>query len=117
MREQIGVTGMDVGISRAGRLGCTTVAIVGGGGVERPGGALRIRRRCLNDVVRGIIGIGAGIDIGDTGGGGGNGPVGGGVGGTSNAGGIPCPWDKLESGTLSTLVLRLCKRDVGVVLG
>ena len=54
-----------------------------------------MHRRCLNDVVRGIIGMGAGIDIGDTGSGGGNGPVGGGVGGTSNAGGqaggMACP--------------------------
>ena len=33
---------------------------------EQPGGALRMRRRCLNGVVRSIIGIGAGIDIGDT---------------------------------------------------
>jgi hypothetical protein len=93
------------------------VAIVGGGGVERPEGALRMRRRCLKDVVRGIMGIGAGIDVDGTNGGGGNGPVGGGVGGTSNAGGMTCPWDKLECGTLSTLVLRLCERDEGAVLG
>jgi hypothetical protein len=33
---------------------------------EQPGGALRMRRRCLNVVVRSIIGIGAGIDIDDT---------------------------------------------------
>jgi hypothetical protein len=46
-----------VGISSAGRLVCTTVAIVGGGGVERPEGALRMRRRCLNDVVRGMMGV------------------------------------------------------------
>ena len=61
MGSQIGVLGgMDVGISSAGRVGCTTEDIVGaGGGVERPGGALRIRRRCLNDVVRGTVGIGA----------------------------------------------------------
>lgn len=98
-------------------MGCTTVAIVGGGGVERPEGVLRIRRRCLNDVVRGIMGIGAGIDVDVTDGGGGNGPVGGGVGGTSNAGGMACPWDKPERGTLSTLVLRLCERDEEAVLG
>ena len=36
---------------------------------------------------------------------GGNGPVGGGVGGISNAGGMACLWDKLESDTLSALVL------------
>jgi hypothetical protein len=117
MRSQIGVTGIKVGISSAGRLGCTTVAIVGGGGDERLEGALRMRRRCLSDVVRGIIGSGAGIGVGATGGGGGSGPVGGGVGGTSNAGGMACPWDKLGRGTLSTLVLRLCERDVGAVLG
>jgi hypothetical protein len=91
MRSQIGVAGMDVGISSAGRLGCTTVVIVGGGGVERPEGALRMRRRCLSEVVRGIVGSGAGIDVGATGGGGGSGPVGGGVGGTSNAGGTTYP--------------------------
>lgn len=28
-----------------------------------------------------------------------------------------CPCDKLECGTLSTLVLRLCERDTGAVLG
>jgi hypothetical protein len=94
--SQIGVAGIDVGISSGGRLGCMTAAIVGGGGVERPEGALRMRRRCLNDVVRGMIGSGAGIDVNVTGGGGGSGPVGGGVGGTSNAGGMACPWDKLE---------------------
>jgi hypothetical protein len=42
------------------------------------------------------------------------------VGGISNAGGMACPWDKLESDTLSALVLRLClslcERDVGAVL-
>jgi hypothetical protein len=92
------------------------VAIVGGGGVERPEGMLRMRRCCLSDIVRGMAGNGAGIDVGGTGGGGGSGSVGGGVGGTSNAGGMACPWDKLERGTLSTLVLRLCERDVGAVL-
>jgi hypothetical protein len=71
----------------------------------------------LNDVARGIIGTGAGIGVGATGGGGGSGPVGGGVGGTSNAGGTACPWDQLERGTLSTLVLLLCDRDVGAVQG
>ena len=60
MGSQMGVgDGMDVGISRE-RFGCTTVDIVGaGGGVERPEGALRIRRRCLSDVVRGTVGSGA----------------------------------------------------------
>ena len=33
---------------------------------EQPRGALRMRRRCLNGVVRSMIGIGTGIDIGDT---------------------------------------------------
>ncbi len=56
----MGVAGMDVGISSMSRLGCTTVVIVGGcGGVERPEGALRMRRRCLSDVVRGMVGSGA----------------------------------------------------------
>ena len=60
MGSQIGIGGMVVGISSAGRFGCTTVAIVGaGGGVERPEGVLRIRRRCLSDVVRGTVGSGA----------------------------------------------------------
>jgi hypothetical protein len=30
---------------------------------ERPGGVLRMRRRCLNGVVRGIIGIGAAVEV------------------------------------------------------
>jgi hypothetical protein len=111
MGSQIGVAGINVGISSAGSLGCTTEVNVGGGGAERPE-ALRMRRRCLSDVVCGMAGSGGGIDVGGTGGGG-SGPVGGGVGGTSNAGGMPCPWDKLEHGALSTLVLRLCERDVG----
>ena len=51
MRSPIGVTGI-VGISSAGRTGGMTV-VIGGGGVERPDGALRIRRRCLSDVARG----------------------------------------------------------------
>ena len=38
------------------------------------------------------------------------------MGGISNAGGMACLWDKLESDTLSALVLRLCERDVGAVL-
>jgi hypothetical protein len=60
MGSQIGVAGMDVGISSIGRLGCTTVVIGdGSGGVERPEGALRMRRRCLSDVVRGMVGSGA----------------------------------------------------------
>ncbi len=109
--------GMDVGISSA-RVGCTTVVIVGGGGgVERPEGELRMRRRCLSDVVRGTVGSGACIGVGVTWGGGGNGRIGGGFGGTSNAGGIVSPCEKLERGTLSTLVLRLCERVAGAVLG
>ena len=91
IRSQIGVGGIAVGISRAGRAGGgTTVAIAGGGGVERPEGALRIRRRCLNDDVRGTLGSGAGVDVGvgTTRGGGGSGPVGGGLGGTSKAEGM-----------------------------
>lgn len=48
MRSRIGVTGIDVGISSAGRTGGMTV-LIRGGGVERPDGALRIRRRCLSD--------------------------------------------------------------------
>jgi hypothetical protein len=60
MGSQIGVGGMDVGISSGGRFECTNGVIVGGGGgVERPEGALRIRRRCLSDVVRGTVGSGA----------------------------------------------------------
>lgn len=118
MGSQIGVRGgIDVGISSAGRVGCTTALIAGaGGGVERPEGALRIRRRCLSDVARGTVGSGAWIGVGVTagGGGGGSGPVGGGVGGTSNAGGM---YDKVECGTLSTLVLRLCERVAGAVFG
>ena len=91
IRSQIGVAGgSDVGISRAGSAGGTTVAIAGGGGVERPEGALRMRRRCLNDDVRGTLGSGAGgrVGVGATRGGGGSGPVGGGLGGTSNAEGM-----------------------------
>jgi hypothetical protein len=44
MRLQIGVAGVDVG-SRAQlrrKLGCTTMVIVGGGGVERAEGAERM---------------------------------------------------------------------------
>lgn len=60
MGSQIGIGDMHVGISSAGRFGCITVVIVGaGGGVERPEGALRIRRRCLSVVARGIVGSGA----------------------------------------------------------
>ena len=100
---------MDMGISRAGSAGGKTVAIGGAGGVERPEGALRIRKRCLSDDVRGTLGSGAGIGVGTTRGGGGKGPVGGGVGGTSSAGGMTWPWDtdNVECGPLSTLVLRL----------
>lgn len=51
MRSPIGVAGIGVGISSAGRAGA--VIIIGGGGVvERPEGALRIRRRCLSEAVR-----------------------------------------------------------------
>ena len=88
IRSPIGVAGIDVGISRGGSTGGTTAAIEGGGGVERPEGALRMRRRCLNDDVRGTLGSGAGAGVGTTRGGGGSGPVGGGVGGTSNAEGM-----------------------------
>ena len=80
IRSQIGVAGMDVGISSGGSTG--------GGGVERPGGALRMRKRCLRDVVRGTVGSGAGVGVDTTGGGGGSGPVGGGLGATNSAGGI-----------------------------
>lgn len=53
MRSPIGVTGTGVGISSTGRTGWTAVVIIRGGGVvERPDGALRIRRRCLSDVAR-----------------------------------------------------------------
>src|SRR5712675_966585 len=38
MCSQIGVAGMDVGISSVGSTGGMTVAIAGGGGVERPEG-------------------------------------------------------------------------------
>jgi len=91
IRSQIGVAGgSDVGISRAGSAGGTTVAIAGGGGVERPEWTLRMRRRCLNDDVRRTVGSGAGggVGVGTTRGGGGSGPVGGGLGGTSNAEGM-----------------------------
>jgi hypothetical protein len=93
MRSPIGVTGIDMGISSAGRTGGRNVVIGGGGGVARPEGALRIRRRCLNDVVRAPVDD-TGVDDRDGdatggGGGGGSGPVGGGLGGTSNAGGMP----------------------------
>lgn len=92
IRSPIGAAGIDVGISRAGSTGGTTVAIEGGGGVERPEGALRMRRRCLNDDGRGTLGsgagVGVGVGVGTTRGGGGSGPVGGGFGGTSNAEGM-----------------------------
>jgi hypothetical protein len=86
MRSPIGVAGIDVGISSGGRTGGMTV-VIGGGGVARPDGALRIRRRCLSDVVRAAA-VDTGVDVRD-GGGGGSGPVGGGLGGTSSAGGMP----------------------------
>jgi hypothetical protein len=76
-----------MGISRAGSARGKTVAIGGAGGVERPEGALRIRKRCLSDDVRGTLGS-ARIGVGTTRGGGGSGPVGGGLGGTSSAGGM-----------------------------
>ena len=90
MRSPIGVVGMDMGISSGGRTGGMTVDI-GGGGVARPDGALRFRRRCLSDVVRELAAVDTGVDVRDGGatGGGGSGPVGGGLGGTSNAGGMP----------------------------
>jgi hypothetical protein len=84
IRSPIGMTGMVVGISRGKSMGG---ADGGGGGVARPEGALRIRRRCLSDDVRGSGAV-AGMGVGTTSGGGGNGPVGGGLGGTSNAGGM-----------------------------
>jgi hypothetical protein len=99
---------------RCGRGGDTKADIEGGGGgVERPEGALRMRKRCLSDDARGELGRGAvaGAGVGETRGGGGSGPVGGGLGGTSSAGGMTCPRDA-ERGTLSTLVLRLCEREV-----
>jgi len=88
MRPQIGVVGIDVGITRGGRIGEMTVDM--GGGVERPEGALRLRRRCLSDVTRGTGSNDTGVDArdGDETGGGGSGPVGGGLGGTSNACGM-----------------------------
>ena len=91
MRSPIGVA-VVVGISSVGRTRGLTVTIGGGGGVgvARPDGALRIRRRCLSDVVRGLAAVGTGDDVRDGGsGGGGSGPVGGGLGGTSNAEGVP----------------------------
>jgi hypothetical protein len=87
MRSPIGVTGIDVQIWSGGGVGGRTVDIAGGGGVERPDGALRMRKRCLNVVVRGEAGLGVNGEMGE-GGGGGNGRVGGGLGGSSNAGGI-----------------------------
>ena len=75
---------MVVGISRARSAGGADWR---GGGVARPEGALSIRRRCLSEDVRGSGAV-AGVGVGITSGGGGNGPVGGGVGGTSNAGGM-----------------------------
>jgi hypothetical protein len=88
IRSPIGVGGMAVGISSAGSAGGMNVAIAGGGGVERPEGALRMRRRCLSDGERGTVGSGADIGVGTAVGGGGRGHVGGGLGGTSSAGGM-----------------------------
>jgi hypothetical protein len=94
------------------------VDIAGGGGVERPeGDTLRMRKRCLNVVVRGEAGVGVCVtdEVGE-GGGGGNGHVGGGLGGSSSVEGMTRACDKLECGILSTLVLRLCERDTELVL-
>jgi hypothetical protein len=63
------------------------VDIEGGGGVERPEGALRMRKRCLNVVARGEAGDGASGEVGEAGGGG-SGHVGGGLGGSSSAEGM-----------------------------
>lgn len=63
------------------------ITIGGGGVVERLEGALRIRRRCLSDAVR-ECDIGVDVRVGGADGGGGSGPVGGGVGGTSSAEGM-----------------------------
>jgi hypothetical protein len=50
MRSPIGVVGIGVGISSGESTG--RIASGGDGVVERPDGALRIRRRCLSDAVR-----------------------------------------------------------------
>jgi hypothetical protein len=46
MRSQIGVAGVDVGISSTGMLGRTTIVIVRGSGIEQPEGMLRMSRCC-----------------------------------------------------------------------
>jgi hypothetical protein len=92
IRSPIGIASMVVGISRVRSVGG---ADGGGGGVTRPEGALRFRRRCLSDDVCGSGAV-ARAGVGITSGRGGNGPVGGGLGGTR-------PWDKVsERAQLST---------------
>ena len=78
------IAGINVGISRAGSVGG---AVGGRSGVERPEGALRMRRRCLSDEVRGSGAV-AGVGMVAISGGGGNGREGGGLGGTISAGGM-----------------------------
>lgn len=87
MRSPIGVAGRDEGMSSVNSVGTTAADIAGGGGVERPEDEPRMRRRCLNVDVRGEACVGVDGEGGE-GGGGGSGRVGGGVGGSSSAGGM-----------------------------